>query len=180
MILRETELGGAYQVDIDRKVDDRGFFARTWCRDEFARYGLTTDFVQASVSVNPMPGTLRGLHFQRDPYREAKLVRCVRGAIYDVIVDLRPDSPSFRRWLAVELSGASYRALYVPEGFAHGFQTLEENTEVFYLITAFHEPKAGAGLRYDDPALGIPWPKPVTRVSAGDRSWPTLAECGGA
>lgn len=174
MIFRETALGGVFQVDIERKSDERGFFARTWCRDEFGRLGLATEFVQGSVSFNPFAGTLRGLHFQRPPHRESKLVRCIRGAIYDVIVDLRPGSPTHGRWLGIELTGTSHRALYIPEGFAHGFQTLDEDTEVFYLISAFHEPKAAGGLRYDDPALGIRWPKPISRISDADKSWPTL------
>lgn len=176
MIFRELELSGAYEIGIEKKTDDRGFFARTWCSREFAPLGLTTAFVQGSISVNEVAGTLRGLHFQQAPHGEAKLIRCTRGAIYDVVVDLRPGSPSFLRWVGLDLTATSYRALYIPAGIAHGFQTLHDNTEIFYEISDFYEPSAAAGIRHDDPSLGIPWPKPVSRISAADRSWPTLAE----
>jgi dTDP-4-dehydrorhamnose 3,5-epimerase len=172
MIFTETTLSGAYLVDLEKRVDDRGFFARTWCRNEFADRGLATDLVQGHVSVNATRGTLRGLHFQRPPHAEAKLIRCVRGAIYDVIVDLRRDSPTHGRWLGVDLDAASYRMLYVPAGFAHGFQVLADDTEITYLVSAFYAPGAEAGIRYDDPSLAVPWPLPVTRISEKDLSWP--------
>jgi dTDP-4-dehydrorhamnose 3,5-epimerase len=175
MRFRETDLRGAYFIDLDKRVDERGFFARTWCRKEFAALGLATEFVQSNLSVNPQAGTLRGLHYQRAPHQEAKLIQCVRGAIYDVIVDLRPGSETFRQWLAVELEAESRRMLYVPEEFAHGFQTLRADSEVSYMNSSFYEPDAGAGIRYDDPALGIAWPLPVTRISERDKSWPDLA-----
>lgn len=175
MIFEETTLPGAYLARLDPHSDARGHFARAWCRDEFARHGLATEFVQGNVSINPARGTLRGLHYQAAPHGETKLVRCVRGAIYDVIVDLRPRSPTYGKWLGVELAPAMLRMLYVPIGFAHGFQTLADDTEVNYLVSAFYAPTAGRGVCYDDPALGIPWPLPVTHISAQDRSWPLLS-----
>jgi dTDP-4-dehydrorhamnose 3,5-epimerase len=174
MHFRETALLGAYIIELDKRVDDRGFFARTWCQKEFAAHGLMTSFVQCNLSANAEAGTLRGLHYQKSPHQEAKLVQCVRGAIYDVIVDLRADSPTFRQWIAVELRPDLGRMLYVPEDFAHAYQTLEPDSEVSYMVSAFYEPSAGAGLRYDDPALSITWPRPVTRVSTQDRTWPLL------
>lgn len=165
---------GALLIRPERLSDDRGFFARTWCREEFRARGLVSDFVQASLSVNPVRGTVRGLHLQRPPHAETKLIRCVRGAIFDVIVDLRPDSPTYGEWLAVELTAESYDMLYVPAGFAHGFQTLVPDTEIDYLITPAYEPTAATGVRYDDPALGIRWPLPVSRISRKDATWPLL------
>lgn len=174
MIFRELPLRGAYLVELEPHSDQRGQFARAWCREEFGRQGLATDFVQGNVSVNPEPGTLRGMHYQLAPHREVKLVRCVRGAIYDVIVDLRPNSPTYLRWTGVQLSQGTLCMLYVPEDFAHGFQTLQADCEVNYLVSAFFAPDAGAGVRYDDPALAIDWPLPVTRISEKDRAWPLL------
>ncbi len=174
MHFRETALLGAYIIELDKRVDDRGFFARTWCQKEFAAHGLMTSFVQCNLSANPEAGTLRGLHYQKSPHQEAKLVQCVRGAIYDVIVDLRADSSTFRQWIAVELRPDLRRMLYVPEDFAHAYQTLEPDSEVSYMVSAFYEPSAGAGLRYDDPALSITWPRPVTRISTQDKTWPLL------
>lgn len=176
----ETGLPGAWIVEPEPVGDLRGCFARTFCVREFAAHGLATGFVQHSVSRSLVAGTLRGLHFQRPPHEEAKLVRCLRGAIWDVIVDLRPQSPARGRWQGFALSAANRRQLYVPEGFAHGFQTLEHDTEVAYLISAFHVPAAGGGVRHDDPALAIDWPLPVTAISARDRSWPLLAAPAGA
>lgn len=174
MIFHETELAGAYLVELDPHRDERGEFARVWCRREFAARGLATDFVQGNVSINPAPGTMRGLHYQAAPHGEAKLVRCARGAAYDVIVDLRPGSPTFRRWLGIELTPASIRMVYVPVGFAHGFQTLVPDTEMTYLVSAFYDRESGRGVRFDDPSLGIGWPIAVTRISGQDRSWPLL------
>lgn len=176
MIFRETRLAGAFLIELDRHVDERGFFARTWCRDEFAAHGLTTEFVQGNLSVNTEAGTLRGIHFQRPPHWEAKLVSCVRGAIYDVIVDLRPESETYRQCLAVELAAEARRMLYVPERFAHGFQTLRPETEISYLMSDAYVPGAAAGIRYDDPELAIAWPLPVSRISDQDRAWPSLRE----
>ncbi len=171
----ETELAGAYVLELERHVDERGFFARVWCREELAALGLTAELAQCSLSRSAKAGTLRGLHFQRAPHEEAKLVRCTRGAIYDVIVDLRPESATRGRWLAVELDCEDGRALYVPEGFAHGFQTLVDDTDILYMISTGYAPQAAAGVRWDDPALGIAWPEAGERVISGrDRSWPDI------
>lgn len=176
MIFRETSLNGAFVVDPEPHRDERGFFARTWCVDEFASHGLEFQIVQQNLSVNPVRGTLRGLHYQAEPHAEAKLIRCSRGAIYDVIVDVRRNSSTFRQWIAVRLRAYDYRMLYVPRGFAHGFQTLLPDSEVTYLVSHRFIPAAGRGLRYDDPAVGIQWPLPVTRISKQDRSWPLFRE----
>lgn len=175
MIFRDTSLPGAFVVDVEPRSDSRGFFARSWCRQEFESHGLVTDFPQANLSVNPTRGTLRGLHYQRAPFEEVKLVRCTKGALYDVIVDLRPRSPTFRRWYAVELSADNHRALYVPKDFAHGFQTLTDNTEAQYMVSAYYQPGSEAGLRYDDPSLEIHWPLPVSKISDKDKEWPLIA-----
>jgi len=153
-----TPLKGAYVVELEPLVDDRGFFARTWCRDEFARQGLSANLVQCSLSFNHRKGTLRGMHYQTAPNEEAKLVRCTSGAIYDVIVDLRRQSRSFKQWFAIELGVTNRRMLYVPEGVAHGFQTLEDCTEVFYQMSEFYHPEAAHGVRWNDPAFRIRWP----------------------
>jgi dTDP-4-dehydrorhamnose 3,5-epimerase len=174
MIFTETELPGAYLIDVERREDDRGFFARAWCRQEFEAHGLIARVAQANISYNRRKATLRGLHYQLPPFAEAKLVRCTRGAIYDVIVDLRVDSPTYLRWLGVELTADQHRMLYVPEGFAHGFLTLEDHTEVTYQVSQFYTPAAERGIRYDDPALGIRWPLEVQVISEKDRSWPRL------
>jgi dTDP-4-dehydrorhamnose 3,5-epimerase len=173
MIFRETELPGAYVIEAERIEDERGFFARLFDGDEFTERGLEKTFVQWSISYNEDAGTLRGMHFQSPPHDEVKLVRVTSGALYDVIVDLRPDSPAFKRWAAVELTAENRLTLYIPKGFAHGFQTLEDATEVFYAISAFYEPSAGGGVRWDDPSLGIEWPPSDRRIiSEKDRSWP--------
>lgn len=174
MIFNEARLAGVYLIDIERHADPRGFFARTWSKSEFAERRLVTDFVQHSVSFNTVAGTLRGLHFQRPPHSETKLVRCIRGALYDVVVDLRPQSPTVHQWAAFELTAESRSTLYIPVGFAHGFQTLEPNTEASYMISTAYVPDAGAGLRYDDPALAIEWPLPVSCISERDRTWPDI------
>jgi dTDP-4-dehydrorhamnose 3,5-epimerase len=172
MIFREAALSGAWLIDIEPAQDERGFFARTWCEREFAAHGLEAGIVQESVSHNIRRGTLRGLHFQRAPHEETKIVRCVRGAIFDVIVDLRPESPTYQRWEGIELTAENRRALLVPQGCAHGFQTLADDTEVFYQISNFFAPQAGAGYRYDDQAFAIAWPVPVTVISDRDLRWP--------
>ena len=168
----ETELKGAFVIEPDRLEDERGFFARTFCTDEFAARGLQRRFVQCSVSFNVLRGTLRGMHYQAAPHEEAKLVRCTRGAIYDAIVDLRRVSPTFRRWVGVDLSADNRRALYVPEGCAHGFQTIEDGSEVFYQISEMHHPAAARGVRWNDPAFGIVWPLRDPIVSARDADYP--------
>ena len=173
MIFAETKLGGAFLVDLERREDERGFFARTWCADEFADHGLVNEVVQANVSWNAQQGTLRGMHFQEPPHAETKLVRCTRGAIYDVIVDLRPDSETYKHWLGVELTDENRRALFVPERFAHGYQTLVPDSEVVYQVSAAYAPDAEGGVRWDDPAFGIEWPDPGNALlSDKDRSWP--------
>ncbi|HEX7254642.1 MAG TPA: dTDP-4-dehydrorhamnose 3,5-epimerase [Gaiellaceae bacterium] len=173
MILRETEIPGALVVEPEPVPDERGLFARIFDAGEFAARGLDDAFVQWSVSFNERAGTLRGLHFQREPHAETKLVRCTRGSLYDVVVDLRPDSTTFGRWTSVELSAKNRLALYIPKGLAHGFQTLEDGTEVVYAISEQYEPSAAAGVRWDDPALAIEWPPAERRImSEKDASWP--------
>jgi dTDP-4-dehydrorhamnose 3,5-epimerase len=170
-----TTLADARLIELTPNADERGSFARVYCAREFAAAGLPTEFVQHSVSRNARKGTLRGLHFQAAPHAEDKIVRVGRGAIFDVIVDLRPGSPSYRAWEGFELSASNDRQLYVPKGFAHGFQTLEDDSEIHYLISPFYEPGAGSGVRYDDPAFGIAWPLPVSSISEKDKGWPLLS-----
>lgn len=172
MLFIETEIPGAYVVQPEMRGDSRGFFARVWCQQEFESHGLVTRVVQANSSFNKLQGTVRGMHFQYEPYAETKLVRCVRGAIFDVIVDLRPASPTFRRWVGFELTEENHLALYVPEGFAHGYQTLADDSEVMYQVSQFYTPGAEGGVRYNDPAFGIEWPLSITAISAKDATWP--------
>lgn len=176
MIFTALPLNGAFRVDLDRKGDDRGFFARLYCVQEFQAHGLDFRPVQVNDSFSARKGTLRGMHFQRPPMVEAKLVRCLRGAIFDVIVDLRAGSTTFGQWTSVTLDQDSRAMLYIPAGFAHGFQTLAEDTELLYLNSGFHAPGHEGGLAHDDPALSIPWPLPVTALSERDAHFPTLAE----
>jgi dTDP-4-dehydrorhamnose 3,5-epimerase len=173
MIFTETCLGGAYLITPERHADERGFFARTWCQEEFTAHGLDSRLAQCSLSFNRLAGTLRGMHYQTAPYAEAKVVRCTLGAIYDVIIDLRPASPSFKQWVSVELTAANRLTLYIPPGFAHGFQTLCDEAEVFYQISEFYHPEATAGVRWNDPAFGIVWPEtPLRTISAKDQAYP--------
>jgi dTDP-4-dehydrorhamnose 3,5-epimerase len=172
ILFQPTELQDAWLIKLELKGDARGAFARTFCEDEFGRQGLATRFVQHSRSISATRGTLRGMHFQRAPHEEVKLVSCLKGAIWDVIIDLRPHSPTFRRWQGFELTAGNRDQLYIPEGFAHGFQTLSDTTEVQYLISAFYEPRSSAGVRFDDPAFGIEWPLPVSVIADKDRNWP--------
>ena len=174
MIFSETRLQGAFVVDLEPIADGRGFFARSWCRKEFEKNGLNTDLAQCNLSFNHRKGTVRGMHFQLAPYREVKLVRCIRGAIYDVIVDLRSDSATFKSWVGVELSAESRRMFYVPEGFAHGYQTIVDNSEVFYQTSQFYQPDAECGYRWNDPAFGIQWPHEVTQISNKDKGYPDI------
>ena len=168
----ETKLAGAYLVELEPRDDERGSFARTWCRDELAEHGLSTAVSQCSVSRNTRAGTLRGLHFQAVPHEEVKLVRCTHGGIFDVIVDLRPGSETEGEWIGVELTAAAGNALYVPKGFAHGFQTLVDESEVFYMMSDPYVPEASTGVRWDDPAFGIEWPPAVSRtISERDLAW---------
>jgi dTDP-4-dehydrorhamnose 3,5-epimerase len=172
----ETDLFGAWLIEPIPARDARGFFARTFCAREFAEHGLTTRFVQNSTSQSAARGTLRGMHFQRAPHAEAKVVSCLKGAVWDVMIDLRPESPTYRRWQGFELTASNYRQLYIPEGLAHGFQTLCDDAEVGYLISEFYEPKAAGGVRYDDPIFAIEWPLPVTVISEKDRTWPDFVD----
>ena len=174
MIFRETELAGSFVIDPERIEDGRGFFARTWCRDEFAMHGLEPALVQCNTSFNARRGTLRGMHYQAEPHAEVKLVRCTGGAILDVIVDLRPESPTHLRWVGVELSAENGRMLYIPAGFAHGFQTLRDETEVFYQMSEFFHPECAGGVRWDDPRLAISWPLEPVNISAKDQQYPLL------
>ncbi len=157
-------LAGAYIIDIEIADDERGFFARSWCRRELERHGLNHDLVQCSVSFNKKNGTLRGMHYQGKPHEEVKVVRCTSGAIYDVIIDLRPESPTFKKWIAVELTAENRRMIYIPTGFAHGFQSLVDNTEVFYQISEFYSPEYAKSVRWNDPVFGIKWPPSEERV----------------
>lgn len=172
MIFTPAPLAGVQVIDPERQEDDRGFFARSFCAEEFARHGLDPACAQCNISFNRRRGTLRGMHFQAPPHAEAKLVRCTRGALYDVAVDLRPDSPTRGRWFGIELTADNRRLLYVPRGFAHGFLTLADDTEVFYQMSASFVPGAGRGVRFDDPAFGILWPIPVDIISERDRTYP--------
>ena len=172
MLFRPTRLAGVKLIDLEPAVDERGFFARTFCAREFAAQGLETNFVQHSMSRTLVKGAVRGMHFQRAPHQEVKLVRCIKGAICDVLIDIRPESPTYLAWEAYALSAEDRRQLYVPAGVAHGFQTLMPETEVGYLISQYYAPAAGAGIRHDDPAFSIAWPLPVADLSAKDRSWP--------
>lgn len=172
MIFRETELAGAFIIELEKSEDDRGFFARTFCQREFEAYGLNPSIVQCNVSFSRKKGTLRGMHYQVVPHEEAKLVTCVRGAIYDVMIDLRPDSPTFKGWLAAELTAENHRMLYVAEGLAHGFQTLQDDTEVLYQMSEFHHPECARGVRWNDPAFSIEWPAAERVISERDRNYP--------
>lgn len=176
MRFEETGLAHAYVIELEKRDDERGFFARAWDEKEFAEAGLETRIVQCNISLSRRKGTLRGMHFQKHPYEEVKLIRCIKGAIYDVIVDLRPESPTNKMWVGVELSCDNRRSLYVPKGFAHGFQTLTEDTETFYMVSEFYTPEAEGGIRWNEPAIGIEWPMEPTEISEKDASWPSLPQ----
>jgi dTDP-4-dehydrorhamnose 3,5-epimerase len=177
MIFRETDIEGVFIIDLEKIEDERGYFARAWCWDEFFEAGIETTFVQCNVSYNRFRGTLRGLHFQLPPSAEGKLIRCTRGSLFDVAVDLRAGSPTRGKWTSVELSAANGRMIYIPEGLAHGFETLEDNTEIFYQMTARYDAKAARGVRWDDPMLAIRWPIPRPAVlSPRDKTLPAFAE----
>ena len=175
MIFSETKLRGAFTVELEPHEDERGFFARSFCRREFEARGLSASIAQVNVAFNRCSGTLRGLHFQYPPNAEWKFIRATRGAVLDVIVDLRPESPTYLEHVAVELTADNQRALYVPERFAHGYQTTADRTETIYYMGAFHAPGTEGGLPYDDPALGLEWPLPVSTISHKDRQWEPLA-----
>jgi dTDP-4-dehydrorhamnose 3,5-epimerase len=172
MLFFDAKLQAAYVIELEKLADDRGFFARSWCQREFAKHGINVPLAQANIGFNKRKGTLRGLHFQVAPYQEVKVVRCTRGSIYDVIVDLRPESTTYKQWFGVELSAESHRMLYVPEGVAHGYQTLADETEICYQTSQFYAPESARGVRYDDPAFGIHWPIAIENISGADQSWP--------
>lgn len=172
MIFTPTALPGAFVIDMERREDARGFFARAWCRDEMAAHSLSADMAQCSVSFNHARGTVRGMHLQAAPHEETKCVRCTQGAIYDVLLDLRPLSPTFAQWAAVELTQSNRRQVYVPAGIAHGFQTLTEDAEVFYQISEFHHPESACGVCWNDPFFGIVWPLAESVVSGRDSAFP--------
>lgn len=174
MHFTETRVTGAWIIDVRPHRDDRGHFMRTWCVQEFQEHGINFLPVQANMQFSPRRGTIRGLHLQVAPALEAKLVRCTRGAVFDVVVDLRPDSPSFGQWCSTELSAENGRMMYVPEDCAHGFQSTEDDSEAMYLTSAFFAPQSCRGVRFNDPALGIEWPLPVSAISEQDRNWPLL------
>lgn len=176
MIFTETKLAGAFIIEPERIEDERGFFARTFCVEEFKAHSLNPRLVQCNISFNKKKGTLRGMHYQVAPYEEAKLVRCTMGVIYDVIVDLRPDSPTFKQWVAVELTEKNRKMIYILEGFGHGFQTLEDDTEVFYQMSEFYHPERARGVRWNDPAFGITWPLPDLIISERDRTYSDFRE----
>jgi len=171
MKFKETKLAGAYVVELEPHRDERGFFARSWCEEEFGRQGLITRMVQSNVSLNLHKGTLRGLHFQKYPHEEVKLVRCTRGQVFDVMVDLRPESPTFKQWVGAELSEDNHTMLYVPRRFGHGFITLSEQSEVFYQVSHPYDRDTASGAPWDDPAFGIKWPIEPAIISQADRSW---------
>lgn len=175
MIFTTTLVAGAVVIDIERIEDDRGFFARSWCEREFMAHGLNPRVAQVNIGRSTRKGTIRGLHYQLSPWQEAKTVRCTQGAVYDVVVDLRAESPTYRRWFGVELTGDNHRMLYVPEGCAQGYQTLVDNTEICYHTSQRYAPESARGVRYDDPAFGITWPLAVTNISQADLSWPDFA-----
>ena len=174
MLFTETELSGVFIIDIQKISDPRGFFARGWCQHEFEEHDIKSSIAQVNISFNQQKGTLRGLHYQSAPHEETKLVRCTKGGIFDVAVDLRNSSTTYGKWVGVELTADNHRMLLVPEGFAHGFQTLEDNSEVFYQVSKFYAPDAEKGARYDDPAFGITWPLSVSVISDKDKNWPLV------
>jgi len=174
MLFEPLEIEGVLKIGIEPRVDDRGFFARTFCRDEFQSNGIIFEVLQESISFNRHKGTVRGMHFQRTPQEETKIVRCTKGKIFDVVVDLRPRSKSFKVWLGVELSEENRRALYIPKGIAHGFQTLCDDAEVFYSIDTPHNPGLSSGVRWNDPSIDIRWPLPVSKISPRDLDFPDM------
>ncbi len=175
MIFTETKLLGAYIIEPKKIEDERGLFARVWDKDEFSKIGLDSEIIQSSISLNNKKGTIRGMHYQSKPHEENKIVRCLRGKIFDVIVDLRPDSKSFKEWFSIELTEYNYKMLYIPKGFAHGFQTLEDNTEISYNISQRYDPKSSKGVRWDDKEFGIKWPLKISIISQKDASYPLFS-----
>jgi dTDP-4-dehydrorhamnose 3,5-epimerase len=174
MIFHETDLSGVLIIEPELIRDERGFFTSTWNAREFEQRGLNVNLRQCNIAFNLQRGTIRGMHFQKKPHQEAKLTRCVRGAIYDVVIDLRPESPTRYRWVAVELTQENRRMLYIPEGLAHGYQTLTDNAEVFYQISEYYHPQSADGVRWNDPVFSIPWPLPVSVIAERDANYPLI------
>jgi dTDP-4-dehydrorhamnose 3,5-epimerase len=174
MIFTATKLSGAFTIELTKFEDERGFFAHTWSENQFTEQGLDPRLVECSISFNSKRGTLRGMHYQAAPHGQVKIVRCTKGAIYDVIIDLRAASPTFKQWVGVELTAENHSMLYVPKGFAHGFQTLEDASEVFYQMSEVYAPESGRGVRWNDPAFKIAWPEPVSLVNERDRTYPDV------
>jgi dTDP-4-dehydrorhamnose 3,5-epimerase len=172
MIFQQTKLDGTFQILLEPRADERGFFARSWCRQEFEQQGLNPSLVQCNISFNPRRGTMRGMHYQADPHAEAKVVRCTKGAIYDVVIDLRAQSPTFRDWIGVTLTAVNRDMIYIPEGCAHGFLTLEDESEVFYQMSEFYHAESARGVRWNDPAFRIAWPLKPELISERDRTYP--------
>jgi dTDP-4-dehydrorhamnose 3,5-epimerase len=176
VLFTETKLSGAFIIDLERREDNRGFFARAFCQNEFSEHGLKPLIAQANIGFNRRRGCLRGMHFQYPPAAETKVVRCTRGAVLDIIVDLRPESPTYLEHISVELTADNHRAIYIPERFAHGYQALQDETETSYQVGEFYTPGSEGGLRQDDPTLGLAWPLPVSEISEKDAAWPLLAD----
>ena len=175
MKFRETTISGVFEICLEPHTDERGFFARSWCQKEFADHGLNSKLVQCNISRNTRKGTLRGMHFQEAPFSETKIVRCTRGSVYDVVLDLRPPSKTFKKWIAVTLTEGTGNSVYVPDGCAHGFLTLADGADVFYQMSEFYKPEASRGVRWNDPAFGIHWPAEVKVISDRDRTYPDFA-----
>jgi len=176
VLFTPTKIADVYVIDVERRQDERGYFGRMWCEREMAAHGLSTRVAQTNVAVSLRAGTLRGMHYQREPFAEVKIIRCARGAVYDVIVDLRPASATYLQWVGVELTAENGRMLYAPEGCAHGYVTLRDDTELSYSTSQFYAPEAAHGVRFDDPAFKIQWPVAVSVISAQDRNWPTFKQ----
>ena len=176
MIFIETKLKGAYIIEPKKLEDERGFFARIWDKDEFSKMGLDSKIVQSSISLNKKKGTIRGMHYQSKPHEESKIVKCVRGKIFDVLIDLRPNSETFKEWFSIELTEDNYKMVYIPKGVAHGFQTLEDNTEISYNISNFYNPRSSKGVRWNDKKFGIKWPLKVSIISQRDASYPLFSK----
>ncbi len=172
----KTPLEGAYVVELEKREDERGFFARAFCVDEFAEHGLKTEIKQSNLSGSVQKGTTRGLHYQVAPMAEVKFIRCIKGSVFDVLVDMRPESPTYKQWFGIELTEENQTAIYIPEGFAHGHQTLEDNSQIMYLTTQVYSPEHERGIRWNDPAIGVKWPLEPTVVSDKDQAWPLLTE----
>jgi len=176
MKFRATQIRDVLEITVEPKTDERGFFARTWCKDEFEARGLESELVQCSISYNSKKGTLRGMHYQAAPFEETKLVRCTRGSVYDVVVDLRPESPTFKRWIAITLTAENRNMIYIPQGCAHGFLTLQDDTEVFYQMSEVYDAASARGFRWNDPAFEIAWPDAVKVISERDRNYPDFQQ----